>query len=217
MTMRHEKTVMICSDRRLYLARPSVPYIVSGAAYSSDGEVKKETMHKPKSLLIAAVGWGLVIAGLLACGGSATPVATEAPATQASGGSPLDSLDPCTLLTQDDATAFFGAPAAAGKPSHGSTTAICLYQTADSQGLLSLLLEYNGQGALQADDYVQQKGSTAQEVPGLGDGAYFDPQVHLLTVAKGPWMVRVNGYVQAANAPLEKLTPLAQTVLGRLP
>ncbi len=177
-------------------------------------------MYKPTSARFTIVVWGLLIAGLLACGGgSATQAITEAPATQASGQASMPSIDPCAILTQDDASAFFGAPSVAGRPSDispGDTTAFCIYATADNTGSLSLNLRYAANGALNDDEFVTLK-SVNQDVPGLGEGAYFDPQVHLLTVAKGPWIVRVSGTIQAAIAPLEKLMALAQAALGRLP
>ena len=176
--------------------------------------------------LVGAVAAGALIAAALACsaggpssagGGAATEVMTEAPqATQAA--SPLDSLDPCTVLTQDDAAGFFGSAAGAGKPDHGSTDATCQYLNDQVKGQLYLLLEYDPAGALQTADYVQQKTANAQDMPGLGDGAYFDPANHMLQVAKGPWMVRLNGYMLPdGNVGPDKLTPLAKAVLGRLP
>jgi hypothetical protein len=175
-------------------------------------------MKQKQSLLIVL---SLLVTSLLACGfstsggGGSTPttVPTEAPAAE----SPLDTLDPCAVLTQADATAFFGAEAVTGIPSHGTSTATCLYMTADSANTLSLLVEYHPTGGLMSDEYIQMKSSSAKDVPGLGDGAYFDPLVHQLAVAKGVWVVRLSGLVQGSNAPLEKLTPLAQTALGRLP
>jgi hypothetical protein len=166
---------------------------------------------------------GLLIAGLLACtiggqaasgGGAATTA--EAPTSQASGGSPLDNLDPCTVLTQDDATAIFGVPADPGKPTHATGTALCLYANADKTMGLSLQLTYDEKGGLNASDYVDSKDPSSQDVPGLGDGAYFNA-LHHLVVAKGQWFIVVNGLIEGNPVPLEKLTPLAQTVLGRLP
>jgi len=175
-------------------------------------------MHQPTASGIAVIGWGLLIAGLAACGGgSATQVATPAPPTPSSVGAPPQAiLAPCTVVTQDDANAFFGAPSIQGMPSSGSNSAFCVYSTADNKGHLSLNLIYDAKGARNAEDFVQLK-SVNQDVPGLGDGAYFDSAIGALTVAKGPWIVRLSGFVQGANATLEKLKPLAQTALGRMP
>jgi hypothetical protein len=120
-------------------------------------------------------------------------------------------------VTQDDATAFFGAPSIAGMPSSGSTTIMfCIYATADNSGHLSLNLRYADKGARNDDDFVQLK-SVNQDVPGLGDGAHFDAAIGALTIAKGQWVVKLSGNVGGALATLDKLKPVAQTALGRLP
>jgi hypothetical protein len=59
--------------------------------------------------------------------------------------------------------------------------------------------------------------SVNQDVPGLGDGAFFDSTSGALTVAKGSLIVRVSGTLQAAKIPLDKLKALVQIALGRLP
>lgn len=173
------------------------------------------------SLAISAL-----ILAALACGsqpGAQAP-SPQAPTSAPSGGgagSPIDSLDPCALLTQDDASAFFGAPSVAGHSDHGSNTAFCLYQTADNASTLSLNLEYDPGGALKADDFLVTKSGVSsgdsQAVPGLGDEAYLDLKVHFLVVAKGPWMVRVSGSAKGTLAGLDALKPLAQKALSRLP
>jgi hypothetical protein len=121
------------------------------------------------------------------------------------------------VLTQSEATAFFGAPSNAGMPSSGGSTAsFCVYATADNAEHLSVNLNYESGGALKSDDFTQLQ-SVNQNVPGLGEAAYFDANIGALSIAKGSWIVRLSGFVQGKTAPLDKLTPLAQTVLGRLP
>jgi len=178
-------------------------------------------MRKSTLLRYVIIGMGVLLAGLMACdtGGQAASdggAATEAPASQASGGSPLDNFDPCTLVTQDEASALFGSPSALGKPSIGTGTALCFYASEDKTQGLSVQVAYDAKGGLNADDYVNSKDSAAQDVPGLGDGAYFN-SLHHLVVAKGLWFIVVNGLAAGNPVPLEKLTPLAQTALGRLP
>src|SRR5262249_37771031 len=138
--------------------------------------------------------------------------------TQASaeGESPLDTLDPCTVATQDDATAFFGVPSVAGMPSKGSPVAFCIYASADNTAHLSLNLRYYAQGGVNYEDYVQLK-PLSQNVAGLGDGAFYSPLTHILTIAKGPWVVKLSGNIPGVDSTLEKLKALAPKVLGRLP
>src|SRR5262245_59754801 len=108
-----------------------------------------------------AIALALLIAGVLACGpasggGAAPPEeASEAPAGAATT-SPLETIDPCAVLTQDDAAAFFGAEAAAGEHRPASTSNSCRYESADSRQNLFLLLEYDPAGAVNTTDYVSQ-------------------------------------------------------------
>lgn len=191
-------------------------------------------VHKPIASGIAIIGWGLLIAGLAACGGNsptqaptqvpavpATPTPetlTQASATPASGsaGSPMDTLAPCSIVTQDDASAFFGAPSVAGMPGPGDTRAFCVYATADNVQHLSFNLSYHPEGAAKSDDFAPLK-SANQDVPGVGEAAFYDPTLGALTVAKGVWVMRLSGNLTAGLAPVEKLKPLAQTALSRLP
>ena len=77
-------------------------------------------------------------------------------------------------------------------------------------------LSYEANGAVKAEEFVTFK-SINQDVPGLGDGAYYDSTTGSLTVAKGPWNVGLSGIVKGAKVPLDKFKSLAQTALGRLP
>lgn len=169
-----------------------------------------------------AISLAALISGMLACGpatsgGGAPPEEATEPPAGAATTSPLDIIEPCAVLTQEDAAAFFGTEAQAGEAGSGSTNASCRYMSSDGRMNLYLLLEYDPAGALNTADYVQQKTADAQDVAGLGDGAYFDPANHMLQIAKGSWMVRLNGWLGDSNAGLDKLQPLAPNVLGRLP
>jgi hypothetical protein len=156
--------------------------------------------------------------GLAACGGgTATQVPTQVPASPTSAGATAQvSVDPCKVVTQNDATALFGAPSNAGLPSSGGLPAFCIYATADNTASLSLNLSYEANGAVKGEEFVTLK-SANQDVPGLGDGAYYDSTIGSLTVAKGPWNVRLSGMVKGVKVPLDKFKSLAQTALGRLP
>lgn len=175
-----------------------------------------------KTTRFIVIGAGLLAAAALACSagsqgstGGGDTATTEAP-SGAAGSSPIDNLNACTILTQDDATGIFGAPADPGKDTYGTSIAMCQYNNADKTMGLAIQLIYDSGGALNLSDYKNAKDGSAQDVAGLGDGAYFN-SLHHLVVAKGPWMVTVNGLVAGDPIPLEKLTPLAKTVLGRLP
>lgn len=162
---------------------------------------------------------GLLVAGAIACAGTSASsggAATVEPATQAAAGDPLSGMDPCSLLTQDDATAFFGAPSPDGQSSGKGNPSFCVYQTADNAKQLGLHIVYLPGGAATSDAFVAaSKG--VQNAPGLGDAAYFNPVMSEIGVAKGSWSFTVNGILQDGKAPLEALTTPAKAVLGRLP
>lgn len=177
-------------------------------------------MDRLKTSTIVLVGCGALLAGAIACsaggstagGGQAT---SAAPATQAAGADPLESMDPCAILTQDDATAFFGAAAPAGQSSQGNP-GFCVYQTADNAKQLGLHIVYLTGSAAGSDAFVAAK-KGVQDVPGLGDAAYFNPVMSEIGIAKGSWSLTINGILQDGKASLEALTPAAQAALGRLP
>ena len=181
-------------------------------------------MRKANRSTMIVMGCGVLLAGLLACGGGGTSAppsgggaaATEAPATQAAADtSVFDSLDPCTVLTQDDANGIFGTTAVSQPHGRGSNTLICSYSTSDNVDSLGLNLVYLPNGAAGSDEFAVAK--SGQAVPGLGDGAFWLATVSQLDIAKGPWLVTLSGSVGGTNLTLDQLTPLAQTVLGRLP
>jgi hypothetical protein len=181
-------------------------------------------MRKTKSVYVLGIGIGALLAGAIACSaGGQTPsgggAATEEPTTpaqnnQASSGT-MPTIDPCSILTQDDAAAFFGVASGAGDPSVGSTTAECDYRSTDNADGLSLILQYAPGGALNSDAFTYMT-KDGQSVPGLGDGAFW-VAAGQLDVAKGDWIVTLNGAIGGTNAGVDKLTPIAQTAVGRLP
>jgi len=180
-------------------------------------------MFKGKSRYVVFIGCGALVAALLACsaGGQATSGGSGATApsgggdTQAAASDPLSGMDPCAILTQDDATAFFGAPSPAGTASKGNP-AFCVYQTADGSKQLSLHIVYLPAAAATSDAFVAaSKG--VQAVPGLGDAAYFNAVMNEIGVAKGPWSFTVDGILQDGKAPLDALMTPAKAALGRLP
>ena len=183
-------------------------------------------MHRAKSWNLVVVGCGALIAAALGCGTSApsassggaateAPAATEASNSQASGGGTMPTVDPCSIVTQDEAAAFFGVPSGAGDGSTGSLTAECDYKSTDNKDGLSLILQYEPDGALKsaAFTYMTKDG---QAVAGLGDGAFWESTGNL-DVAKGNWILTLGGAKGGTNVGADVLTPLAQTAVGRLP
>jgi hypothetical protein len=129
----------------------------------------------------------------------------------------MPTVDPCAIVTEDEATAFLGVASGAGDPSVGSLTAECDYRSTDGTDGLSLILQYVQDGtAVNSSQFSYMKQGN-QDVPGLGDGACFVVGSGQLNVAKGSWILTLNGSINGQSVSLDTLTPLAQTALGRLP
>jgi hypothetical protein len=194
-------------------------------------------MFQLKSLkVIVIVGCGALIAGVLACsagsqggssggdGGVTQPPAEQATSDTSGGASasdPLETMDPCSVVPQDDVSAFFGAPSDAGTPGSKGSPTFCLYAAADQTGHLSVNMSYTAAGALGSDDYIQFSAGSPT-VPGLGDGAFYIPggqgiQGDILYVAKGGWLIHMSGGTSAGLATGDQLKPLAQAALAHLP
>jgi len=179
-------------------------------------------MRRTMSVYVIAIGAGTLLAGALACGpassgGGGAP--TEAPATQEQNNHASDStmptIEPCSILTQDDAAAFFGVQTGAGDGSVGATTAQCDYRNPNDGDGLVLILVYAPDGALKSDAFTYMtKG--AQAVPGLGEGAFYIEGGNL-DVAKGNWIMTLTGAMGGKNVGLDKLTPVATAAVARLP
>jgi hypothetical protein len=191
-------------------------------------------MYRPNSFYLASVVWGIMIGAVLACSagsqggstgggdGGVTEPPAEAVTSEPSGGAaevdPLESIDPCTVVTQEDATAFFGAPSDAGMAGSKGNPTFCLYATADQTGHLSVNMRYVASGALGYEDYTAfSVGSTP--VAGLGDGAFYmqNGATLLLYAARGPWLVHVSGNPAGQEPNVDALKPVAETALSRLP
>ncbi len=179
------------------------------------------------SKIIVLVGCGVLLAAALACGagggtssGGGGGAVTSPPATQASDSSsasdPLETMDPCSIVTQDDATAFFGAPSVAGMPGSKGSPTFCIYATADQTGHLSFNVRYIAGGAVGSEDFTSEKAGYP-DVPGLGDGAFWAEGISQLDVARGPWAFSVSGTINAKPPTLDQLKVVAQTALSRLP
>lgn len=173
------------------------------------------------------LGGGVLLAALLACsagqsssGGGSAPTSPPSSGGGSGGSSasdPLEAMDPCAIVDQNDAAAFFGEASAAGMPSKGDP-AFCVYATPDNVQHLSFNIRWVATGAAASDDFVAGKGANTQDVSGLGDAAYENTVMGMLSVVRGSWSFRVSGNVKdGAVPPLDKLTAVAKTALGRLP
>jgi hypothetical protein len=162
-----------------------------------------------KALIVAVVA----LAALAGCSkGNATKPNTAAPAGAAipAGGG---TVDPCSLLTTDEATTALGKPAKAGAPHSSTGTKQCQWDSAD--GSVAILVYLGGQKAKWQQTHDQSKTAYPAkfaDVSDLGDAAFsngFD--LHIL---KGDNMYQI-GVAGPFQDNLQRATTVAKEALAR--
>lgn len=196
-------------------------------------------MHIP-SIYPIKKGWVVLLAGIVllatGCGSSTTPLATSAPATQASvlpGGlpsipKPIPTLpgstignagsDPCTILTDAEIGEALGV--GADTIQRNNMGATCTY----ASGILIIDLTFTPTGGIQMMKSLSTNlGDLALVVAGLGDQALYNTNSsNALFVLKGDtvFLIQMSDMSDQALDPVvvraaEKT--LAEKILGRLP
>jgi hypothetical protein len=149
-------------------------------------------------------------------GGADGEVPTSTSAEQAQPASGV--LDPCTLLTQQEAEALFGTTSQPGVPSEVTTgmvtTYSCSYLSTDNLNALFVGAAWIEGGAANSIGFTSVT-EGGQVVTVNGAEAVFTSD--LMYIAKGNWLGRINGMLGGSIATAEQLTPLVQTVADRLP
>jgi hypothetical protein len=160
-----------------------------------------------------------------ACGSSAAtqvntgagyPMNPTAPVTSTSPASASSSDDACSLLTQDDVSKAIGVAVDNVTPS--GMGGVCNYSTANLK--MDLTVSNSG-GVKYLQDTLMKLGADAVDVPGLGDGALFNPNSSMLMVVKGD-AVYLFSYSDSSQQLTQediqaKEKALADQMLSRLP
>jgi Protein of unknown function (DUF3558) len=184
------------------------------------------------NLLLRPVA-GLVLAGLVlsACSGSAvTPAPTVgAPgqsAAAAGGGAPVASaapagggsaIDPCTLVTEAEATTFLGSDPGPGVSGGTSDQPACAYGAS-----LTLSVQPSaGKTQYDADHGAAAGSGKLTDLTGVGDAAFafvVANTIGQMEIVKGSAVVTVNiqGDPSLQNITVDRLTTLGATVAGRM-
>jgi hypothetical protein len=131
-------------------------------------------------------------------GGAATSGPTEAapveaPTEPAGGGGTATGV--CELVTADELAAIFGVPSVAmtllaGPPDN------CIIDSADGSSLAAWSLTATGAKVI-FGSYVS--GSDANEVPGIGDLAIYNPDGYQMTVVKGDAFMVIATYASGGS------------------
>jgi hypothetical protein len=162
-----------------------------------------------KALIVAVAA----LAALAGCSkGNATKPNTPAPAGAAVPAG-AGTVDPCSLLTTDEATTVLGKTANGGAPHSSTGTKQCQWDSAD--GSVAILVYLGGQKAIWQQTHDQTKAAYSAkfaDVPGIGDGAFsngFD--VHVL---KGDNMYQI-GVSGPFQDNLQRAITVAKEALAR--
>jgi hypothetical protein len=128
-----------------------------------------------------------------------------------------DGINPCSLVTKDEAEAALGKPVADGERPDVAQGLIC--QFVGSQGndvwQLQVLVTQSGSAAAMTSAFASAKQSVAEtnpeDVSGVGDEAFWIPGANQLNVRQGNTYLIVSG-----DASLEVLQGVAEKALDRL-
>jgi hypothetical protein len=161
--------------------------------------------------MIKRIGFILAIitcSFLAACGGSSAPLVKA-------------DIDPCSLVSEQDASQIFGKTMTAkpGKPIEiaGSKTVDCQYQSPDlAFGSVSLVIYQDANTARTGFDQLKNIKSTT-DVSDLGEGAYTQgtPSAPILTVLKSN-VILMTSAVATSGQTSELERKLAETALKHL-
>jgi hypothetical protein len=164
-----------------------------------------------KPVIIAVVA----LAALAGCKNSSSPNGTAAkPANNGAAGG--GAVEPCSLITTDEATAVLGTPVKAGAPHSSQGTKQCQWDAASGPegGSVAILVFIGGQKTRWTSTVDLAKQSPKfTDVQGIGDAAYsngFD--LHIL---KGDDMYQI-GVVGPFPDNVARATTVAKEALARV-
>ncbi len=177
-------------------------------------------------ILIAVVGFAIVgrpsDSGIGTQPTAVPPTAAPSPTATATVAAPSPSVEvgvpgACDLMSDTEAAgALHALTTVIGLPPNGEDPAVpnryCIYMVGDAQ-LVTLQYEKED-GVSIFDTWRSQTG--VQPVPGLGDGAVWDPVQTTLHILKGSRLVSISSNEGAPPMTLETAKAIAAIVLGRM-
>ena len=170
----------------------------------SDSDCSQTPVIAPVAVTLAAGARTYVVAYGNA---SKTLLSIDVPITALSSGQPLipsptpptetpsSAVDPCTVITHDQAAAALGAPvdSATGDTTQGS----CTY----TAGPATLLVSIQTGIDTAAFDAIKSGASNSQPVSGVGDDAFFTSDPNSIVAIKGTTMIAIGLDRHADNGP----------------
>jgi hypothetical protein len=142
---------------------------------------------------------------------SPSPIASASlPASTGNASGGASAINPCELVTTDEANAILGGTTQRNGPTNENRLVDCKWDTGQGANLLVTV----GQGAALYDPDLSNPGW--QPVSGLGDQAFSDATTQTVGFLKGSTVVVL--YVPAVQpVDIAGLQALARAVAGRLP
>ena len=177
---------------------------------------------------------GLLTATLAACGPNASAPTTAGTPTSAapnnSGAGGPTTLDPCQIVTQQEASALTGVSFGPGKQLQGALSKSCLYGAGSKnvfrvdvvRGTIDQVHQYRDQVTSEIESGDADGHLTKSSVSGLGDEATAYTlsgsvlNVSSLFVVKGTVSLYLLNEAAGTPVPTAALTDLARTALGRI-
>ena len=156
-------------------------------------------------------------AGTSAAEETQTPAGEE---TQISGATPEPSageIDPCALVTKEEAEAIVGESLGDPLVTITELLATCLYSTLDFDSVYVGVLIYDSEDNAEGGFEVALDINDYPEVEGIGDRAYDSRPLGDITVLKGKYELSVDVSVEDTDADFETAKDVAAKAVDRLP
>jgi len=155
--------------------------------------------------------------------GTSTAEETQTPAaeaTQTPEATPEPSageLDPCALVTKEEAEAIVGESLGDPLVTITELLATCLYSTLDFDSVYVGVLIYDSEDNAEGGFEVALDINDYPEVEGIGDRAYDSRPLGDITVLKGKYELSVDVSVEDTDADFETAKDVAAKAVDRLP
>jgi len=153
-------------------------------------------------------------------GGSAPTAESGGSPSTGTGSSETGALDPCAVLTQADAEAFFGGPSKEPTNTHTGDVVFQCHYRSDSGDSLGILIRRASSVEENTSSWDAAKANAAghsQPITGVGEDGFFDTSINQFNIKQGVYWIILSGKGSTHTDLAADLTPIAQTVLSRLP
>ena len=142
------------------------------------------------------------------------PAATEEPSGEVAGGD----IDPCALVTKEEAEAALGA--SVGEPTQDNSVpsfATCSYETADAMDIVGVSVTTYPDAGAATDMFQWGIDNGFEVVDGVGDRAYRSQPFSDITFQKGKYEVDIDIVLSSADEEFALAKDMAVRAAARMP